>query len=101
MGLHLLDYSCTQTIHKTLENRLSNFLGTEDTILYSSCFDANTGLFETLFGLEDAIISDALNHASIIDGIRLSKASRYRYLHNDMEDLKNNLKLPPVLALRS
>jgi glycine C-acetyltransferase len=68
----------TQDIHKTLEAKLSNFLGTEDTILYSSCFDANGGLFETLMGAEDAIISDELNHASIIDGIRLSKAKRYR-----------------------
>ncbi|RZQ56025.1 glycine C-acetyltransferase [Pseudidiomarina tainanensis] len=82
----------TQDIHKTLEAKLSNFLGTEDTILYSSCFDANGGLFETLMGPEDAIISDELNHASIIDGIRLSKAKRYRYKNNDMADLEAQLK---------
>lgn len=82
----------TQDIHKTLEAKLSNFLGTEDTILYSSCFDANGGLFETLMGAEDAIISDELNHASIIDGIRLSKAKRYRYKNNDMSDLEAQLK---------
>lgn len=82
----------TQDIHKTLEAKLSAFLGTEDTILYSSCFDANGGLFETLMGPEDAIISDELNHASIIDGIRLSKAKRYRYKNNDMADLEAQLK---------
>jgi glycine C-acetyltransferase len=82
----------TQDIHKTLEQKLSEFLGTEDTILYSSCFDANGGLFETLMGPEDAIISDELNHASIIDGIRLSKAKRYRYKNNDMADLEAQLK---------
>lgn len=82
----------TQDIHKTLEKKLSEFLGTEDTILYSSCFDANGGLFETLMGPEDAIISDELNHASIIDGIRLSKAKRYRYKNNDMADLEAQLK---------
>ncbi|RWU11259.1 glycine C-acetyltransferase [Pseudidiomarina gelatinasegens] len=82
----------TQNIHKTLEAKLSAFLGTEDTILYSSCFDANGGLFETLMGPEDAIISDELNHASIIDGIRLSKAKRYRYKNNDMADLEAQLK---------
>lgn len=82
----------TQDIHKTLEQKLSDFLGTEDTILYSSCFDANGGLFETLMGPEDAIISDELNHASIIDGIRLSKAKRYRYKNNDMADLEAQLK---------
>ena len=82
----------TQDIHKTLEAKLSEFLGTEDTILYSSCFDANGGLFETLMGPEDAIISDALNHASIIDGIRLSKAKRYRYQNNDMADLEARLQ---------
>ncbi|WP_417690499.1 glycine C-acetyltransferase [Pseudidiomarina sp.] len=82
----------TQDIHKTLEKKLSDFLGTEDTILYSSCFDANGGLFETLMGPEDAIISDELNHASIIDGIRLSKAKRYRYKNNDMTDLEAQLK---------
>ncbi|ASG66670.1 glycine C-acetyltransferase [Idiomarina sp. X4] len=82
----------TQDIHKTLEQKLSDFLGTEDTILYSSCFDANGGLFETLMGPEDAIISDELNHASIIDGIRLSKAKRYRYKNNNLEDLEAQLK---------
>ncbi|CAI8153534.1 MAG: 2-amino-3-ketobutyrate coenzyme A ligase [Pseudidiomarina mangrovi] len=82
----------TQDIHKTLEAKLSSFLGTEDTILYSSCFDANGGLFETLMGPEDAIISDELNHASIIDGIRLSKSKRYRYKNNDMTDLEAQLK---------
>lgn len=82
----------TQDIHKTLEQRLSAFLGTEDTILYSSCFDANGGLFETLMGAEDAIISDELNHASIIDGIRLSKAKRYRYKNNNLDDLEQQLQ---------
>ncbi|CAB0150637.1 2-amino-3-ketobutyrate coenzyme A ligase [Pseudidiomarina piscicola] len=82
----------TQDIHKTLESKLSEFLGTEETILYSSCFDANGGLFETLMGPEDAIISDELNHASIIDGIRLSKSKRYRYKNNDMADLEAQLK---------
>ena len=82
----------TQDIHKELEQKLSEFLGTEDTILYSSCFDANGGLFETLMGPEDAIISDELNHASIIDGIRLSKAKRYRYKNNDLADLEAQLK---------
>lgn len=82
--------SGTQTIHRTLEKKISSFLQTEDTILYSSCFDANGGLFETLFGAEDAIFSDELNHASIIDGIRLSKAARYRY--KTLEDLEEKLK---------
>jgi glycine C-acetyltransferase len=82
----------TFDIHKELEKRLSKFLGTEDTILYSSCFDANGGLFETILGAEDAIISDSLNHASIIDGIRLSKAQRFRYQNNDMADLEKCLK---------
>src|SRR5690242_19498085 len=81
----------TQEIHKDLETRLSRFLGTEDTILYSSCFDANGGLFETLLDEQDAVISDALNHASIIDGIRLCKAKRLRYRHADMEDLRAQL----------
>ena len=91
-GMASVRFICgTQTIHKELENRISEFLGTEDTILYPSCFDANGGLFETLLGEEDAIISDALNHASIIDGIRLSKAKRYRYQNNDMEDLETKL----------
>jgi glycine C-acetyltransferase len=92
-GLASVRFICgTQSIHKRLENRLSEFLGTEDTILYSSCFDANGGLFETLLDTEDAVISDELNHASIIDGIRLSKASRYRYKHGDMADLEAKLK---------
>jgi glycine C-acetyltransferase len=82
----------TQGVHKQLEQKLSEFLGTEDTILYSSCFDANGGLFETLLGPEDAIISDELNHASIIDGIRLCKAQRHRYKNNDMADLEAKLK---------
>ena len=81
----------TQTIHKELEQRISQFLGTEDTILYPSCFDANGGLFETILGAEDAVVSDALNHASIIDGIRLSKAQRFRYKNNDMQDLAAQL----------
>ena len=92
-GLASVRFICgTQTIHKQLETRISEFLGTEDTILYSSCFDANGGLFETLLEAEDAIISDELNHASIIDGIRLSKAARYRYRNGDMDDLEAKLK---------
>lgn len=91
-GMASVRFICgTQSIHKRLEARVSEFLGTEDTILYSSCFDANAGLFETLLGAEDAIISDALNHASIIDGIRLCKAKRYRYKNNDMQDLEQQL----------
>jgi glycine C-acetyltransferase len=82
----------TQDIHKELEKKLSEFLGTEDTILYAAAFDANGGVFEPLFGAEDAIISDALNHASIIDGVRLCKAMRYRYEHNNMEDLEKQLQ---------
>ncbi len=92
-GMSSVRFICgTQTIHKQLEARLSQFLGTEDTILYSSCFDANTGLFETLLGPEDAIISDEFNHASIIDGIRLTKSKRLRYKNNDMPDLEAQLK---------
>lgn len=92
-GLSSVRFICgTQSIHKQLEEKISEFLGMEDTILYSSCFDANGGLFETLLNPEDAIISDALNHASIIDGIRLCKAQRYRYQNNDMEDLEAKLK---------
>lgn len=92
-GLSSVRFICgTQTIHKALEKKLSEFLGTEDTILYSSCFDANGGLFETITTAEDAIISDELNHASIIDGVRLSKAKRYRYKNNDMADLERCLK---------
>lgn len=91
-GVASVRFICgTQDIHKTLEQKLSEFLGTEDTILYSSCFDANTGLFETILGAEDAIVSDALNHASIIDGVRLCKAKRYRYANNDMTALKEQL----------
>ncbi|WP_423063062.1 glycine C-acetyltransferase [Candidiatus Paracoxiella cheracis] len=92
-GMASVRFICgTQTIHKQLEERISQFLGTDDTILYSSCFDANGGLFETLLGPEDAIISDELNHASIIDGVRLCKAKRYRYKNNDMHDLEAKLK---------
>ncbi|MES9967676.1 MAG: glycine C-acetyltransferase, partial [Sedimenticola sp.] len=91
-GLSSVRFICgTQSIHKTLEQRVSEFLGMEDTILYAACFDANTGLFETILGAEDAIISDELNHASIIDGVRLCKAQRYRYRHNDMADLEAKL----------
>ncbi len=91
-GLSSVRFICgTQQLHKQLEEKLSNFLGTEDAILYSSCFDANGGLFETLLGPEDAIISDELNHASIIDGVRLCKAKRYRYHNNDMDDLRRQL----------
>jgi len=92
-GLSSVRFICgTQEVHKELEAKLSEFLGTEDTILYSSCFDANGGLFETLLTAEDAIISDELNHASIIDGVRLCKAARYRYKNNDMADLEAQLK---------
>ena len=92
-GLSSVRFICgTQAIHKELEAKISEFLGTEDTILYAACFDANGGLFEPLFEAEDAIISDELNHASIIDGIRLSKAARYRYKNNDMDDLESKLK---------
>ena len=92
-GMASVRFICgTQDVHKTLENRLSSFLGTEDTILYSSAFDANGGLFETLLGPEDAVISDSLNHASIIDGVRLCKAKRFRYANNDMADLEQKLK---------
>ncbi len=92
-GLASVRFICgTQELHKDLETALSGFLGTDDTILYSSCFDANGGLFEVLLGEDDAVISDELNHASIIDGIRLSKAQRFRYRNNDMEDLEAQLK---------
>lgn len=91
-GMASVRFICgTQTPHKQLEQKISHFLSKEDTILYSSCFDANTGLFETLLGEEDAIISDALNHASIIDGVRLCKAARYRYANNDMKALEEQL----------
>ncbi|WP_055628442.1 glycine C-acetyltransferase [Streptomyces hirsutus] len=92
-GMASVRFICgTQEVHKELEARLSAFLGQEDTILYSSCFDANGGVFETLLGAQDAVISDALNHASIIDGIRLSKARRFRYANRDMADLERQLK---------
>jgi glycine C-acetyltransferase len=92
-GMSSVRFICgTQDIHKTLEQKLAQFLGTEDTILYAAAFDANGGVFEPLLGEEDAIISDELNHASIIDGIRLCKAARYRYKHNDMDDLEAKLK---------
>ncbi len=91
-GMASVRFICgTQTPHKQLESKISEFLSKEDTILYSSCFDANTGLFETLLGEEDAIISDSLNHASIIDGVRLCKAARHRYANNDMKDLEQQL----------
>ena len=92
-GMASVRFICgTQDLHKTLEGDISCFLGTEDTILYSSCFDANGGLFETVLGEEDAVISDALNHASIIDGVRLCKAKRFRYANNDLADLEAKLK---------
>src|SRR6266566_1407286 len=92
-GLSSVRFICgTQSLHKELEKELSEFLGTEDTILYSSCFDANGGLFETLLGEQDAVISDELNHASIIDGIRLSRARRLRYRNRDMADLEAQLQ---------
>ena len=92
-GMASVRFICgTQQIHKRLEAKISRFLGTEDTILYSSCFDANGGLFETLLGPDDAVLSDELNHASIIDGVRLCKARRFRYCNNDMADLKSKLK---------
>ncbi len=92
-GMASVRFICgTQDVHKELEQKLSGFLGTEDTILYSSCFDANGGFFETCFGPEDAIISDSLNHASIIDGVRLCKAKRFRYKNNDMDDLRAKLE---------
>ena len=93
LGLSSVRFICgTQTIHKQLEAAIAEFLGTEDSILYAACFDANGGLFETLLGPEDAVISDALNHASIIDGIRLCKAHRHRYAHSDMDELESILK---------
>ena len=92
-GLSSVRFICgTQTIHKTLENKVTDFLSMEDTILYAACFDANTGLFETILNKDDAIISDELNHASIIDGVRLCKAARYRYKNNNMDDLEAKLK---------
>ena len=93
-GMSSVRFICgTQDLHKNLEKKIAEFYGTEDTILYAAAFDANGGLFEPLFGKEDAIISDALNHASIIDGVRLCKAQRYRYQHSDMADLEEQLKL--------
>jgi len=92
-GMSSVRFICgTQDIHKELEQKISAFLGTEDTILYAAAFDANGGVFEPLFNEQDAIISDELNHASIIDGVRLCKAQRYRYAHNNMEDLEAKLK---------
>src|SRR5687767_6318232 len=100
-GMASVRFICgTQGVHKQLEAKLSEFLGTEDTIFYSSCFDANAGLFETLLGPEDAVISDELNHASIIDGIRLCKAQRLRYRHGDMEDLAARLRDSAAARLR-
>src|SRR5258707_281026 len=100
-GMSSVRFICgTQDLHKDLEARVSQFFGTEDTILYSSCFDANGGLFETLLGEEDAIISDALNHASIIDGVRLCKAERHRYSNGDMAALENVLKETQKKRLR-
>ena len=91
-GMASVRFICgTQTVHKELEKTISNFFGTDDTILYTSCFDANGGLFETLLGPEDAVISDSLNHASIIDGIRLCKAQRFRYANSNMDELENQL----------
>jgi glycine C-acetyltransferase len=100
-GMASVRFICgTQTLHKELEQRISEFLGTEDTILYPSCFDANGGLFETILDGEDAVISDALNHASIIDGIRLSKAQRFRYQNDDMQDLEQQLKQAEAANMR-
>ena len=100
-GMASVRFICgTQQIHKQFERQLSEFLGTEDTILYSSCFDANGGLFETLFAAEDAIVSDELNHASIIDGVRLCKAQRFRYKNNDMADLEQQLKQAAAARFR-
>src|SRR5690242_16865330 len=100
-GMASVRFICgTQEQHKQLEHEIARFLGTEDTILYSSCFDANGGLFETLLGAEDAVISDELNHASIIDGVRLCKAQRYRYKNNDMADLEAQLKAADAAGAR-
>jgi glycine C-acetyltransferase len=100
-GMASVRFICgTQTIHRELERTIAAFLGTDDAILYSSCFDANGGLFETILGDEDAVISDALNHASIIDGIRLCKAQRYRYANNDMADLEAQLKAADAAGAR-
>ena len=100
-GMSSVRFICgTQDIHKELEEKISTFLGTEDTILYAAAFDANGGVFEPLFNEQDAIISDALNHASIIDGVRLCKAQRFRYEHNDMNDLESKLKESATLRSR-
>ena len=100
-GMASVRFICgTQTLHKQLEEKISVFLGSEDTILYPSCFDANGGLFETLLGEQDAVISDALNHASIIDGIRLCRAQRYRYRNNDMADLETQLRAADAAGAR-
>jgi len=100
-GMASVRFICgTQTLHKDLEVRLSQFLGTEDTLLYSSCFDANGGLFETILGAGDAVISDELNHASIIDGVRLCKAMRFRYTNNDMSDLETKLREADIAGAR-
>ena len=100
-GMASVRFICgTQDLHKELESKISTFFGTDDTILYTSCFDANGGLFETILGPEDAIISDALNHASIIDGVRLCKAQRYRYANSDMDDLEEKLKESQGARLR-
>ena len=100
-GMASVRFICgTQDLHKQLESKISEFFGTDDTILYTSCFDANGGLFETLLGPEDAVISDALNHASIIDGVRLCKAQRYRYANSDMADLEAKLKESQGARLR-
>jgi glycine C-acetyltransferase len=101
-GLSSVRFICgTQTCHKELEQKLSKFLGTDDAILFGSCFDANGGLFETLLGEEDAVISDALNHASIIDGVRLSKAKRFRYRNGDMDDLREQLRAADAAGART
>lgn len=100
-GMSSVRFICgTQNVHKELEQKVSDFLGMEDTILYAACFDANGGVFEPLFGPEDAIISDELNHASIIDGVRLCKAARYRYRHSDMADLEEQLKAAQAQRFR-
>src|SRR5918997_629574 len=100
-GMASVRFICgTQSVHKQLERKLSDWLGMEDTILYPSCFDANGGLYETLLGPEDAVISDELNHASIIDGIRLCKAKRYRYKNNDMAELEAQLQAADAAGAR-
>ena len=101
-GMASVRFICgTQAPHKNLESKLATFLGTEDAILYTSCFDANGGLFETLLDEHDAVVSDALNHASIIDGVRLCKAARYRYANNDMADLEAQLQAADMAGART